>query len=85
MGRKPIEIRLFQIGVRHRRLLRQGPQPLVERNLLELGRDEQFEEYQVLVACVLDLVTGLVEDEADIVGVEVHRPEVCVRLSLYHA
>ena len=71
MRRNPLKSLLFQIGVRYGRLPRQSPLPLVERNVLELGCDEQFEKHLVLVAGVLDVVADHSRDEADIVRAEV--------------
>ena len=42
------------------------------RKLLELGRDEQLEENQILVAGVLDVVTGHVGDEAGLLFIAIH-------------
>jgi hypothetical protein len=60
----PLKVLFFQIGVRHGSLLRQGSQPLVKRNFLEFRRDKHFEEHQVLIAGVLDVMAGHRCDEA---------------------
>ena len=59
-----------------RHLSRHGTKPVVQRNFLELRCCEHLQEDEILVTCVLDIVTGHCRHIADVIGAKVHRASI---------
>jgi hypothetical protein len=85
LGRNLLQARLVEAQVRLNDFRRGASEPLIERDILEDLRGEHFQEDHVGVAGVLDVVTGIGGDVADVIGVKVDSAGVVDREEDGHA